>query len=208
MLGVVLFVHLLLGAHGVRTPWVLRRRTLCSGVTAAACSPTAAFAKSRVEHYPVQSIDGKDWLEVLSSGQYYILRQGGTEPPNSSPLVSEKRRGVFVCAGCVAPLFDSTQKFESGTGWPSFAAARTGVETVPTFGNLLGAEVRCGRCGGHLGVRASARFEQWQSGCMSASEVVARAPATCGLDLPLSVRAPRRRTSSRTARAFRERQPR
>ena len=57
---------------------------------------------------------------------------------------------LLVGAGCVAPLFDSTQKFESGTGWPSFAAPRTGaVETMSSF--LGGSELRCARCGGHLG---------------------------------------------------------
>ena len=57
--------------------------------------------------YPITQVDGKDWKDVLTSGQYFVLRQGGTEPPFSSPLVSEKRTGVYVCAGCVSPLFDS-----------------------------------------------------------------------------------------------------
>ena len=154
------------------------------------------MAKSRDQGYPVQDIDGQSWVDVLSNGQYYILRQGGTEPPFSSPLVGEKRRGVFVCAGCATPLFDSTQKFESGTGtgsgpnnglapvpaittacvtnpvscsnrvrkkgWPSFAAPRTAkVETLAAFGGVLGAEVRCERCGGHLGdvFNDGAKFE-------------------------------------------------
>ena len=111
------------------------------------------ISKSRIDGYPIQSIDGKDWIDVLSSGQYFILRQGGTEPPNSSPLVQEKRTGVYVCAGCVTPLFDSTTKFNSNTGWPSFASSRktNSVEILPSFGNLIGSEVRCINCGGHLG---------------------------------------------------------
>lgn len=126
-----------------------RAAALCvASALVAAPGPRAAFAKSR-DGYAVQTIDGKDWDQVLSSGQYFVLRMGGTEPPNSSPLVRESRRGVFACAGCVAPLFDSTQKFESGTGWPSFAAARTGA--VETVSSLLASEVRCARCGGHLG---------------------------------------------------------
>jgi peptide-methionine (R)-S-oxide reductase len=108
--------------------------------------PQFAFGKN---YYPATTkINGNDWKELLTSGQYFVLRQGGTEPPFSSPLVDEKRRGVYVCAGCVAPLFDSTRKFESGTGWPSFAAPRVGaVEVVPKLGNLL----KCSQCGGHLG---------------------------------------------------------
>jgi peptide-methionine (R)-S-oxide reductase len=91
---------------------------------------------------------------MLSGQQYFILRRGGTEVPNSSPLVKEKRTGTFCCAGCDAPLFESAQKFESGTGWPSFAEPLPAVETMS--GNvlqqaLLGTEVRCGICGGHLG---------------------------------------------------------
>ena len=110
-------------------------------------APPAAVAKSR-DRYPIQEIDGRPWADVLSSGQYFILRQGGTEPPFSSPLVNEKRRGVYVCAGCVSPLFDSTQKFDSGTGWPSFAYPRVNVEAISGF---LSSEARCGQCGGHLG---------------------------------------------------------
>jgi hypothetical protein len=73
-------------------------------------SPLAAYAKDRITGYPQQ----QDWESTLTSGQYYILRQGGTEPPNSSPLVKEKRAGTFVCAGCGTPLFASDQKFDSG----------------------------------------------------------------------------------------------
>tara|TARA_B110001452_G_scaffold103229_1_gene85653 strand:- start:2063 stop:3061 length:999 start_codon:yes stop_codon:yes gene_type:complete len=125
-----------------------RGAALCVAAALTARLPQPATAKSRTEGYALQSIDGREWIDVLSSGQYFVLRTGGTEPPNSSPLYAEKRRGVYVCAGCVAPLFDSTQKFESGTGWPSFAQPRSGVEVV---GSLVGSEVRCGRCGGHLG---------------------------------------------------------
>jgi len=126
----------------------LLRRTL---VTAFAMPPSAAIAKTRDE-YPVKGVDGLPWTTVLSSGQYFILRQGGTEPPNSSPLLNEKRRGVYVCAGCASPLFDSTQKFDSGTGWPSYASPRrAATETLSSFAGLLGGEVRCVSCGGHLG---------------------------------------------------------
>jgi peptide-methionine (R)-S-oxide reductase len=119
--------------------------------------PLAAVAETPSSpskgRYLVEDADGVPWSEALSPGQYFILRQGGTEPPFSSPLLAEGRRGVYVCAGCTAPLFDSTQRFDSGTGWPSFAAPRRAqVELAGSlpFG-LGGSDVRCGRCGGHLG---------------------------------------------------------
>src|SRR5262249_52870641 len=63
-----------------------------------------------------------EWRKLLSADQYAVLRQSGTEMPFTSPLLHEKRRGTFACAGCDLDLFSSTTKFESGTGWPSFWA--------------------------------------------------------------------------------------
>ena len=60
------------------------------------------------------------WKQILSPAQFNILRKEGTEPPFSSPLNNEKRKGVFICAGCELPLFDSNKKYDSKTGWPSF----------------------------------------------------------------------------------------
>ena len=137
------------------TPRPTRRTFVASAASAtAAWNPAAALAaKSRDEGYSFQRPD-REWSYTLSGQQYFILRQGGTEAPNSSPLVKEKRQGLFCCAGCDTPLFESKQKFESGTGWPSFAAPLAAVEVVdtnPLKQALLGVEVRCGTCGGHLG---------------------------------------------------------
>ncbi len=94
-----------------------------------------------------------EWRKQLGAPRYEILREGGTEPPFTSPLLKEHRRGTFICAGCALPLFASTTKFESGTGWPSFwqplpnAVAETRDRT---FG-MVRREVHCRRCGGHLG---------------------------------------------------------
>jgi peptide-methionine (R)-S-oxide reductase len=81
------------------------------------------------------------------------LREAGTEHAFSSPLDEEHRAGVYLCAGCRLPLYDSSTKFDSGTGWPSFYrplpdAVATSVDT-----SLLEVrnEVHCRRCGGHLG---------------------------------------------------------
>ena len=117
--------------------------------------PVWAKNKSRTAGYAVQKTEA-EWKDQLSSAQYYILRQGGTERPFSSVLESEKRSGIFQCAGCGSKLFSSQDKFNSGTGWPSFARGLPGgsVETEDVdamTAKLVGAELRCATCGGHLG---------------------------------------------------------
>jgi peptide-methionine (R)-S-oxide reductase len=94
-----------------------------------------------------------EWKKRLTPEQYHVLRSEGTERPGSSPLNAEKRPGVFVCAGCSAPLFTSAMKFESGTGWPSFFTAIPGsVGTKRDFKLILPrTEYHCVRCGGHHG---------------------------------------------------------
>ncbi len=94
-----------------------------------------------------------EWRKTLTSSEYSILRQANTERPYSSPLNSEKRTGIYTCAGCDQQLFSSATKFESGTGWPSFyQPLRGGVGSKTDY--LIGyprTEVHCARCGGHLG---------------------------------------------------------
>lgn len=94
-----------------------------------------------------------DWRRMLGPERYAVLREAATERPFSSPLLNEHRRGTFVCAGCALPLFNSSTKFESGTGWPSFWKVLPNAvvtETDRSFG-MLRTEVLCHRCGGHLG---------------------------------------------------------
>lgn len=95
----------------------------------------------------------EEWQETLSPSQYEVLRCHGTERRGSSPLNLEKRRGHFVCAGCGQTLFDSSTKFDSGTGWPSFYDAIEGAvaTTVDRSHGMMRTEVHCSRCGGHLG---------------------------------------------------------
>jgi len=106
---------------------------------------TTSIVKSRSEGYAVQHTE-KEWVSLLSSSQYNILRKGGTERQRSSILDLEEHAGIFSCAGCSTSLFSSTAKFKSGTGWPSFSAA-----IVETALEVQSGEVRCNTCGGHLG---------------------------------------------------------
>ena len=96
----------------------------------------------------------EEWRRELSPEQYAVLRRRDTERPRTSPLNKEHRPGTYLCAGCGLPLFSSSTKFESGTGWPSFWAPIEGaIETSEdrSFLFLVRTEVHCSRCGGHLG---------------------------------------------------------
>ncbi len=102
--------------------------------------------------YPVTRTDA-EWRARLTPEQFRIMREHGTERPGSCALLHEKRQGTFTCAGCDTPLFQSTLKFESGTGWPSFNDPLPGAvdtETDRSFG-MTRTEVHCATCGSHLG---------------------------------------------------------
>jgi peptide-methionine (R)-S-oxide reductase len=94
-----------------------------------------------------------EWRKRLSEEAFRVLRKEGTERPGSSPLNAEKRKGLYVCAGCELPLFDSDTKYESGTGWPSFWAPIPGRLGTKTDFKLIypRTEYHCIRCGGHQG---------------------------------------------------------
>lgn len=93
------------------------------------------------------------WKKKLTPAQYHILREEGTEKPFSSALNNEKRKGIYICAGCDLPLFKSEMKYNSGTGWPSFYdTIAQAVETKTDFKLLIPrTEYHCARCGGHQG---------------------------------------------------------
>ncbi len=96
----------------------------------------------------------KEWKSQLSPEQYKVLRKSGTEAPWSGKHVHNHDDGTYTCAGCGAVLFDSSTKFESGSGWPSFyePAVADAVELVEDRAHgMLRTEVRCRKCGGHLG---------------------------------------------------------
>ena len=98
-------------------------------------------------------MNSKDWDSNLTPEQNYILKLEGTEPPGSSRLNNEKREGTYHCAGCGIKLFDSSMKFDSGTGWPSFFKSLPNVFETKTD-NLIGyprTEYHCKNCKGHHG---------------------------------------------------------
>src|SRR5262245_8372869 len=82
-------------------------------------APPPCLENSMHKTYPVSHTE-EEWRRILTPEQYSIMRQHGTERPGSCALLHEKRPGRFLCVGCDSPLFESTLKFESGTGWPSF----------------------------------------------------------------------------------------
>jgi peptide-methionine (R)-S-oxide reductase len=101
---------------------------------------------------PVQK-SNEEWQRELTPDQYRVLRQHGTERAGTSPLNDEHRKGTFYCAGCGEPLFDSSTKYDSGSGWPSFYAPKPGAvgTSTDTSHFMTRTEVHCAKCGGHLG---------------------------------------------------------
>jgi len=96
----------------------------------------------------------EEWRKKLTSGQYEVLRQKGTEPALRGKYAHSKADGTYICAGCGAELFASDTKFDSGTGWPSFyqpvSDEAVQLESDQSYG-MVRTEVECARCGGHLG---------------------------------------------------------
>lgn len=114
-------------------------------------APAAAYPGRMAPE--VQKTD-EEWKAQLSPEQYEVLRHAATERPWSGKYVNNHDDGTYSCAGCGAVLFDSATKYESGSGWPSFfePAVAEAVELVDDSSHgMVRTEVRCRRCGGHLG---------------------------------------------------------
>lgn len=133
---------------------ISRRAALGGGacaIAALAVAGTGAMARP-AQRFAVTKT-AAEWRRSLGAARFAILREGGTERPGTSPLNREKRQGTFACAGCALPLFSSSAKYESGTGWPSFFRALPNAVATRTDRSLgmIRKEALCRRCGGHLG---------------------------------------------------------
>lgn len=105
------------------------------------------------EDYPVQRTEA-EWKERLTDLQYHVAREQGTERPFSNRYHDNKKTGLYRCIGCDTPLFSSTDKFDSGTGWPSFIQPidkRILGETRDSSYGMVRVEVHCNVCGSHQG---------------------------------------------------------
>ncbi len=106
------------------------------------------------EAHKFVSKSDEEWRKILTEEQFYVLRKKGTEPPFSGKYYELKEKGKYFCAGCGNELFSSEQKFDSGTGWPSFWAPIREDAVREEQDNsffMIRREVLCSRCGGHLG---------------------------------------------------------
>lgn len=105
----------------------------------------------RLENLPQTE---EEWSGILTPEQYHILREKGTERPFTGEYWNTKAKGVYRCAACGEPLFNSEAKFDSGCGWPSFYEGLDKdkiEEHVDLSYGMRRVEVTCKRCGGHLG---------------------------------------------------------
>lgn len=138
----------------------MERRTLLkaglivgAGLLAKAVGLLPAQAKESKEMFEVTKTDD-EWKKLLTEEQYEVLRKEHTERPFKNKYFDNKALGTYLCAGCDLPLFSSKEKYDSGTGWPSFwkpivdDAIRTKTDDALIFPRT---EVHCRRCGGHQG---------------------------------------------------------
>ncbi|MCU7892399.1 MAG: peptide-methionine (R)-S-oxide reductase MsrB [Candidatus Thiodiazotropha sp. (ex Ustalcina ferruginea)] len=136
----------------------MNRRSLIKLLGAGALIPIvgqSVFARQDEKMMKIEKLDLTDveWRERLTPEQFDILREEGTERPGTSPLLGEKREGIFACVACDNHLFASSTKYESGTGWPSFYDFLPGgLETKKDYKLIWRrTEYHCARCGGHHG---------------------------------------------------------
>jgi peptide-methionine (R)-S-oxide reductase len=125
-------------------------------VVVSACNPDPNSAPSVVAVPTTQpgklALTDAQWKEKLTPQQYHVLREKGTEPPFKNAYFENHETGNYVCAACGLELFSSTDKFDSGTGWPSFTRpAVQGNVASQTDADGNRSEVLCARCDGHLG---------------------------------------------------------
>ncbi|HET9538809.1 MAG TPA: peptide-methionine (R)-S-oxide reductase MsrB [Mesorhizobium sp.] len=138
----------------------MNRRTFLLASGAAVTGLATAFSvrrmnavgEAKAETFEVTKTEA-EWRVILSDAQFAVLRTEATERPGSSPLLDEKRKGLFHCAGCDLPVYSSETKYESGTGWPSFWDSLPNAVGKKQDNSLFmtRTECHCRRCGGHFG---------------------------------------------------------
>jgi len=124
-----------------------RRNFILTALAATAAPGALLAAQFEVTRTPAQ------WQAMLTPAQYAVMRQESTERAGSSPLDKNYAAGTYYCRGCDLPLFPSSTKYDSGTGWPSFYAPfQNAIGTkIDNKGFSRRTEVHCRRCGSHLG---------------------------------------------------------
>lgn len=127
------------------------RRSMLAGMAAAIGFPARAAeesAKFEITRTP------SEWKARLTDAEYRVMREHATERPFTSPLLDESRAGTYACKGCDLPLYASADKYDSGTGWPSFTRSlpgAIGTREDRTLFLYVRTECHCARCGSHLG---------------------------------------------------------
>ncbi len=138
-----------------RRHWMNLLRTWSLGAGAAGAASLAATAPAATPTTRADRVQRTEaeWRQRLSAAQFSVLREEGTERPYTSALNDEKRAGSYQCAACELPLFSSSAKYDSGTGWPSFHTPLPQALGTRTDYKLLlpRTEYHCARCGGHQG---------------------------------------------------------
>ena len=117
------------------------------------CSGIAQKSEKKIEKKYTIEKTASEWKKQLNNLQYYVLREAGTERAFSGPLNENKKVGIYLCAGCQAPLYKSKYKYDSKSGWPSFDR---GIDSNLEYDvdykiGYPRTELKCNKCGGHLG---------------------------------------------------------
>lgn len=120
------------------------------------CNAQQNQAKEEVKHQKsaLMNKSDKEWKQILTPLQYNVLRQAGTERPFTGEYESLFEKGMYVCAACGNELFESSTKYHSGCGWPSFFDVKSNQNVTlhkDTSYGMIRTEIRCAKCGSHLG---------------------------------------------------------
>jgi peptide-methionine (R)-S-oxide reductase len=136
------------------------RIIIFSAILLAACIGHAQQQDEKKNPYYKQNentkltVSNSEWKKVLAPKVYNIMREAGTEAPDTGPYVHNYKKGTYYCAACGHALFSADTKFDSHTGWPSFYQALSKNSVIEEKDNSAGmerTEILCARCNGHLG---------------------------------------------------------